>query len=273
MSYINHNGKITLTEEAHIQVQNRAFRYGYGLFETMLVAKGAIQLSEYHWERLYAGMKQLALELPLLVTLERLEEEVWRTINKNKLEKLCRVRVQVYGGDGGLYGQGDDKAGYVIECFQLDEGAMHFNENGLIVGIAGGLNKSADSLCNLKSCNALIYTIAAQQAHEHQWNDALIRNTAGNIIESSIANIFWIKDGIVYTPPLTEGCVAGVMRRYLLHDIAVEEKKLSVEELLLADEVFLTNAIKRMRWVSCIGDRFYKNEQTKAIYHNTFELG
>ncbi|MCD6012675.1 MAG: hypothetical protein K0Q79_2537 [Flavipsychrobacter sp.] len=272
MSYINLNGKITTRDDARLPVENRAFRYGYGIFETMLIVNDTIHLSEYHWERLYAGMKQLELELPPLVTLDYLEEEVWRTVNKNKLDKLCRVRLQVYGGEGGLYEPGDRKAGYVIECFSLDEGVMHFNENGLIVGVAHGLNKSMDALCNLKSCNALIYTMAANQAREHQWNDAMVCNTLGNIIESTIANIFWIKNGTVYTPPLSEGCVAGVIRRYLMHDIPVEEKKLSVEELLLADEVFLTNAIKRMRWVSSIGDVCYKNEQTKSIYHSSFDL-
>ncbi len=271
MSYINLNGKIITREDARLPLENRAFRYGYGIFETMLISKNTIHLSEYHWERLFAGMKQLQLELPPLVTVDHLEQEVWRTVNKNKLEDLCRVRLQVYGGEGGLYDWADNKAGYVIECFPLDEGTLRFNENGLIVGIAHGLNKSTDALCNLKTCNALIYTMAAKQAQQHQWNDALVCNTSGNIIESTIANIFWIKNGTVYTPPLSEGCVAGVLRRYLMSDIAVVEKKLSVEELLLADEVFLTNAIKRMRWVSNVGDVFYKNEQTKTIYHSCFD--
>ena len=272
MNYINHNGKITSKGDAHLPVDNGAFRYGYGLFETMLISHGAILLGEYHWERLFGGIQQLELELPPLVDLERLEAEVRKTAEKNKLEKLCRVRLQVYAGAGGLYGPDSNKAGFVIECFPLEEGALHFNENGLVAGIAGGLNKSMDALCNLKSCNALIYAMAARQARENRWNDALVCNTAGNIIESTIANIFWIKKGEVYTPPLAEGCVAGIMRRYIMADIPVIGKKLSVEELLLADEVFLTNAIKRIRWVSSIGDVFYKNEQTKSIYHSAFDL-
>ena len=247
-------------------VDNGAFRYGYGLFETMLVQDGAIRLGWYHWERLFAGAKKMYFEMPPLMTPENLEKEVLQTVKKNKLEKLCRVRLQLYAGGGGLFGM-DDKPGFVIECFPFDESTLQWNENGLTAGIATGLSKSMDSLCNLKSCNALIYTIAARQAKANKWNDALICNTDGNIIESTIANIFWIKDNVIYTPPLADGCVAGVMRRHIIEKITVVEKTLSPEELQDADEVFLTNAIKQARWVGNIDKTQYGSRQTREIFN------
>ena len=247
-------------------IDNGAFRYGYGLFETMLVQDGLISLWQYHMDRLFAGVKQLYFVIPALMSPEYLEKEVLQTVKKNKLEKLCRVRLQMFSGGGGLFSPENKHPGFVIECFPLDESSLPLNENGLVAGIATGLSKSMDALSNLKSCNALIYAIAARQAREHKWNDALICNTNGNIIESTIANIFWISSGIIYTPPLADGCVAGVMRRHIIEKIAVTEKSLSEGELQAADEVFLTNAIKGIRWVHEIGNTHYSNKQTHKVY-------
>jgi len=265
LNYINLNGKITNATDTSMPVDNGAFRYGYGLFETMLVQDWVIRLGDYHMDRLFAGLKQLYFVIPPLFTPEYLEKEVLQTVKKNNFEKLCRVRLQMFAGGGGLFGIENKQPGFVIECFHLKESTLQLNENGLVAGIATGIAKSIDTLSNLKSCNALIYAIAARQAKENKWNDALICNTAGNIIESTIANIFWIKNGTVYTTPLTDGCIAGVMRRYILEKTTVQEKHLSVQELMGADEVFLTNAIKKIKWVREIGNTHYTNTQTRAI--------
>jgi branched-chain amino acid aminotransferase len=266
LNFINLNGKVSPAGEAVIPVDNGAFRYGYGLFETMLVKDGVIRLKEYHWERLFAGMKQLYFEIPALMTAAWLEEEILRTVKKNKLEKLCRVRLQVFAGGGGLYSSESQTPMFVVECFELEPDTLTLNENGLRAGIASGVKKSADTLSNLKSCNALIYAIAARQAKEQKWNDALISNMQNNILESTIANIFWIKDHVIYTPPLSEGCVAGVMRRHIMTTVGtVAEKPLNIEALLNADEVFLTNAIKGIRWVSTIGESRYSNKMIHSV--------
>ncbi len=206
------------------------------------------------------------------MTPEYLEKEVLKTVSKNKLEGLCRVRLQLFAGGGGLYGRESSKPGFVIGCFPLDENTLLLNENGLVAGIATGIAKPIDTLKNLKTCNALIYAIAAQQAMASKWNDALICNTAGNVIESTIANIFWIKDKTIYTSPLADGCVAGVMRRRILETITVKEKSLTIGELLNADEVFLTNAIRRMRWVSNIADSQYGCKQVRELYRLLYTI-
>ena len=232
----------------------------------MLVQDGVISLWQYHMDRLFAGVKQLYFVIPALMSPEYLGKEVLQTIKKNKLERLCRVRLQVFAGSGGLYGTGHMHPGFLIECFPLDDSTLQLNTNGLVVGIATGIGKCRDTLSNLKTCNALIYAVAARQAQESKWNDALICNTESHIIESTIANIFWIKDGVVYTPPLSEGCVAGVMRRFILDVTKVTEKRFSFGELMYADEVFLTNAIKKIRWVGNWHETNYGNAQTRAIY-------
>lgn len=266
LSYININGKITPIADGRIPVDNGAFRYGYGLFETMLVQDGEIRMAEDHFNRLFDGAAQLYFEQPALMTGDWLEEQVLRTVSRNGLEKLCRVRLQLFAGGGGLFSNESRHPGFLIECFPLDPETLGLNENGLVAGIATGIAKCIDTLSNLKTCNALIYAIAAKQAKANKWNDALVVNTDSHIIESSIANIFWIKDNVVYTPPLSEGCVAGIMRQHVIRTIDVTEKQLTVHGLLTADEVFLTNAIKKVRWIGRIADTTYCNTMTRDIY-------
>jgi branched-chain amino acid aminotransferase len=140
-----------------------------------------------------------------------------------------------------------------------------------VVGVATNVTKCTDSLSNLKSANGLVYATAARQAKHNKWNDALVYNTQGYIIESAIANLFWVKEGKVYTPPLTDGCIAGVMRRYIIEQMPdVGERSLTLSELLQADEVMLTNAIKGVRWVSNIDDKRYGCEAIKRIFATLF---
>jgi branched-chain amino acid aminotransferase len=91
-------------------------------------------------------------------------------------------------------------------------------------------------------------------------------NSAGRICESSIANVFVITGEKTFTPPLTEGCVAGVMRRWLISNFRIEEKELAVEDLLSADELFLTNSIQPVRWVEHFRDKTFGNEKVKEIF-------
>lgn len=275
MSYVNLNGKLIASEAASVSPGNRAFRYGYGLFETMLVIDNTIALWEYHAERLFAGLTQLYFDIPKLFTPISIHDEILATVRKNKLERLCRVRLQVFAGNGGMLDAASQKPEYIIECFELDPSVIELNQTGLVTGIAKGIYKSTDSLANLKTCSALPYVIAAKQAKDSKWNDALICNTSGNLIESTIANIFWIKDGIIHTPPLAEGCIAGVMRRHLLQQsplagYTVAEEALTQEALQAADAVFLTNAIRRIKWVRSIGETEYHINMIPAIYNQLF---
>ena len=269
-NYININGKLLTGDAAVVPCDNRAFRYGYGLFETMLYADGRIILADYHWKRLFAGMSQLYFEIPKLWKKSFFEAAIERTVLKNKLEALCRVRLQVYPGSGGLYDLQDQQPRFLIECFPLEKDITRLNENGWQVGMAAGIYKSADALSNLKSCNALIYAIAAQQAKANRWNDALICNTDGRVIESTIANIFWVKEETIYTPPLSEGCVAGVMRQFLLdflptQSIQISTTLLTEEILLQADEVFLTNSIRNIKWIGRFGEKTYGHSMAATV--------
>ena len=100
-------------------------------------------------------------------------------------------------------------------------------------------------------------------------------NCYGRVCESTVANIFFIKNEMIYTPSLNEGCVAGIMRQFLLKTLPVKgfqiiEKEITIDELVDADEVFLTNSIQNIRWVKKISDKIFDSTVTRKIYSLVF---
>ena len=113
--------------------------------------------------------------------------------------------------------------------------------------------------------------LAALSAKKEKWNDAVVLNTHGRICDTTIANIFIVKDNVVYTPSLQEGCVAGIMRRAVIQNLLeangqLVEKEITITDLLAAEEVFLTNSMYHIRWVQRIGDIVYQNGMTQKIF-------
>jgi branched-chain amino acid aminotransferase len=123
------------------------------------------------------------------------------------------------------------------------------------IDVFDGQYKACNSLSNLKSGNALIYVLASQYAAANQLDDALIMNQYGRLAETTSSNVFWIKNGVISTPPLTEGPVAGIMREVVIElvikkGLLLKEKELTIDELLVADECFLTNALNGITMVN-----------------------
>ena len=271
MNSICFNGKFFSADEPVLLASNRGYRYGDGLFETMKVQQGNILLADYHFERLYTGIAMLQFEMPRLFLRQRTEDEILHLCKKNKCEQLGRVRLSVFRGNGGLYDE-EKALQYLIECWPLNESVSKLNENGLVIDIYSEAEKSCDKFSNLKSANFLPYSMAALYAKEKKVNDCLVLNSTGSIADSTIANHFVIKNGIIVTPGLDEGCVNGVMRRHLLKEMQnagydTREVTVSVNDLANADEVFLTNAINGIRWVRQFRDKLYTNIKTTEIYN------
>jgi len=269
MEFVIINGTILEKSKAGLSPDDHSYRYGDGLFETMKIENGNILLEEYHFERLFSGFETLKFKSPVLFTKQRIIEQVKELCKKNNNEASARVRLSVSRGSGGLY-DCDNDFSYLIESWPLDQKGT--NENGLIIDIFPDARKSIDVFSNLKSANYLPYVMAAIWAKENRLNDALILNQHDRICDSTIANIFWIKDKKIFTPPLNEGCVAGVMRKKILKlatrnsDYPVQEDFLSLEILLQADEVFLTNAVTGIRWVKECRDKIYKKTIGSKIF-------
>ena len=263
-TFVNHNGKFLDAETAVLKADDHGYRYGDGLFETMKLADERILFGEFHFERLFAGLSILRFKIPAQFDTEKIGKEINQICRKNNCERSARVRLSVSRGRGGL-NDCDDQFSYLIECWPLEKPGYEINANGLVIGIFKDAVKSIDAFSNLKSANYLPYVMAAIWAKENKLDDALILNQHQRICDATIANVFWVKEGQIFTPPLTEGCVAGVMRRKILElDPTINEAVLTEDNLGSADEVFLTN-VMGIRWVKQYANKIYQNQLTANV--------
>lgn len=269
--FLIHDGKMRKSGIPLISPDNRSFRYGDGFFETMKMVNGQIVLEELHFERLFGSMELLRFKRPSFFTPAHLREQVAELAAKNKHESLARIRLTVFRGEGGLYELEDHAPHYIIQTWALNPSINQMNENGLVIDVYKDARKACDGFSHIKSNNYLAYAMAALWAKEQKLNDALLLNSFDRVADATIANVFIVKDGFVKTPALSEGCVSGVMRKYLLQllrkeNIPVEETTLEIEDLMQASEIFLTNAIHSIKWVKQLGKNGFTNQLSSQLH-------
>ena len=269
--FFNLNGVIHKEGDPVISVDNRSFRYGDGLLETMKYVNGKILFKDLHFQRLFAGLFVLNIEAPAYLTPAYLEEEILILCKKNSHLKTTRVRLTIFRGKDDLHES--NIPGFIIQTWMIND-AIQLNTEGLEIDIYPIARKSCDRFSNIKSNNFLPYVMASLYANASNLHDCLVLNTHERICESTIANVFIIKDKIIFTPPLSEGCVAGVVRKWILQNVKllqyhIIEKPLNPSDLVEADEIFLTNAIRHIRWVKQLGNTRYHNQDT-LLFHRNF---
>lgn len=260
------NGRLLDADTPLFDAANRGFRYGDGLFETIKVYKGAALLWPLHMQRLQNGMDTLGIRRPADFT-GHLLQQVLELCQHNRCSDSARVRI-------ALYRQVNDDAGWVVEAQPLAADAFAWHEEGWQLGVYRAVQKPVDILANLKTANYLLYTMAARAAQQQQVNECVVMNASNHVCDGSRTNIFLVQQQRLITPALTEGCVAGVMRNYLLQycreqHLPVCERAVEAAELEMADEVFLTNAIQGLRWVRNYGKVRYGNTFSRTLYAGT----
>jgi len=269
--FLFYNGEWLNHQQPLMTAGNRGFRYGDGLFETLCVVNGGIRLASFHFERLFAGMQLLQLQLPGEYNPAYFSAQVAALCQKNQ-HTNARVRLTVFRADGTLFDPAaDNPAHCIIESQPLIGPQLTAHSSQLITGIYPHARKSPDGFSNIKSNNYLPSAMAALHARQQGWNDAFLLNTEGRVCESAIANVFIARGRHLLTPPLSEGCVAGVMRRFMLEQLPaagyiVDETPLSITDLYDADEVFLTNALHLLRSVSYCDKEQYHTHLGAEIF-------
>lgn len=269
MGFINYNGKIQLNTVS-LTTNNRAFRYGDGLFESLRYFNGHIPFLKEHIERLYRGMKILGYHSCNCLREEKALTLITTLCKYNKIQDSARIRITVYREDGGLYAPENDYFNFIIETSLLKDVDYKLNAKGLIIGISKAVQKPINQLSEIKTANALLMVLAAREAKHIGWDDALLINDKGNIAEATSSNLFIVKGQTIYTPPVEDGAMDGIMRRQIAHIIKQSDYKLCVEslneaDLEAADEIFLTNAVKGIIWVVGYGKKRYFNKAAKKL--------
>lgn len=275
--YILFNDEFFVSASAVINANNRGFKFGDGIFESMRFCNGKLQFAAQHADRLRAGMKALKMEGYALLDEYFLRQKTTELLKKNKFKGNVRFRLTIYRDGEGLYTPQSNKVGYLLQGLELTQPNYELNQKGLIISLYDEITKPINKLSNFKTNNALLYVMAGLYQKQHRLDEAMILNQNGFLCESTTSNVFVVYQKQIYTPALSEGCVAGVMRTVILqlaktHNLPLIEAQISPEILNEAEEVFVTNATSGIRWVMGFGKKRYFNEVGKMLSAKLNEL-
>jgi len=265
------NGEFFDPGKPLLMLQNRSFCYGDALFETIHAFGTEPRHFQLHFRRLMAGMETLGMRVPPYFDQEQLFGLIVKLLNKTRIFGSARIRLTVFRNDGGLYTPATDEVSFTIEATPLEQQKYTLNEKGLFIDIFTDIPKPQNMLSPYKTANALLFVMAAKYKQSKSLGDCIIINTEGKIVEATSSNIFIIKGKNIYTPRLSDGCIAGIMRLKIIElapkvGLIVNDNASLVEaNLLAADEIFLTNAVTGLRWVMGFRDRRFFCSYAKKI--------
>lgn len=270
--YIYNGEIVTAFELSSIAFSNRAFKYGDSLFETIRYSNKNILFLSEHLLRLKLSMPILKMKIPQHFSFDYFLNKISDVIYANNLQdKSARIRLTVFRTGSGNYYPESNEVDYLIETEELSNPLYLMPSNGLVVDIFKDLFKPINRLSNLKTGNALIYVLAAINRDFLRLDDCFIINEKGNICEATSSNIFAVKNNMLLTPPLTEGCVTGIMRKQIqkiaeTQKMLVIEKPFTLHTLLDADEVFVTNTIQGVQWIRQFQSKIYEKKTFAEMF-------
>jgi branched-subunit amino acid aminotransferase/4-amino-4-deoxychorismate lyase len=264
------NGEERNSADPLFTSHNRSFRYGDGLFESMRLVNGKLSFAQRHMSRLMTGVTLLQMRLPDNFVTISLEDWCKKLAERNGIKGGARVRLSVFRNDGGYYHPIVNDASWLLEMWPFDHNEYVLNDKGMSVELYQDIRKPINKLSTLKTANSQLYVLAALYAKKMNVDDAILINHNGNVIEATGSSLFAVKNGVLYTSPLSEGCVAGVMRSVIMeiakeNRIAVYEVPLPLSIMLNSDEIFLTNAVRGIQWVSSYKAKRYFNNTAKKF--------
>lgn len=247
---INLNGKIIREEESHLPIDNRGYQYGDALFETIRAVHGKIMFWEDHYFRLMASMRILRMEIPMEFSPEFLEKEIQKLIEVNGLsKKTVKIKINIHREGEGLYRPKSRTIGYVIRVSEMNSPFYILKEGEYKVELFKDHFVNSGLLSTLKTNNKIVHVLGSIYAEENEYDNCLLLNEKKFVIEALNANLFLVQGNIIKTPPLSEGCLNGIIRKKILEivkklpDYEVLEEPISPFELQKADELFLTNVM------------------------------
>lgn len=246
---INYNGTI-VSEDASVLSKNRAFLYGDAVFETVKISNKKILFLEDHYFRLMSAMRVVRMEIPMNFTMEFLEEQILSLVENNQVIDSARARITVYRNEGGYYLPQNNTVSYLIHAVALENKAYLIENKRYEVDLYKDFYITKQLLSSLKTTNKIINITGSIYANENGLDNCLLLNDSKNVVEALQGNIFMLQGNKLITPPISEGCLNGVMRRQILglakkiENIEVVEGVISPFDIQKADELFITNVIK-----------------------------
>ncbi len=267
---INYNGTI-LPASTNLLHNNRAFLYGDGVFETVKIINNRILFLEDHYFRLMSSMRILRMEIPMNFTMEYFEEQIKLVVNANDYSDAVRARITVYRNPGGYYLPETNTISFLIHSLPIENKFYYINSKEYEVDLYKDIYVSKQLLSTLKTTNKVINITASIYAKENDLQNCLLLNEDKNVVESVQGNVFMLMDNKLITPPISEGCLNGIMRKQILaivkkmDNIEVVEEAISPFDLQKANELFITNVIKGIQPITKYRKKEYKTAFSQKV--------
>lgn len=246
---INFNGEI-VPQNSNLLTQNRAFLYGDAVFETVKIVDSKILFLEDHYFRLMSSMRIIRMEIPMNFTMEYFESQILTLAKAKKMENSSRARITVFRNDGGYYLPKNNSVSFLINIEPIENKEYQILEEEYKVDLYTDFYVAKQLLSSIKSTNKLINITASIYAKENDLDNCLLLNDSKNVVEALQGNIFMLMGNKLITPPVSEGCLNGVMRKQILNlakkieNLEVVEAVISPFDLQKADELFITNVVR-----------------------------
>ena len=245
------NDSVVEAGDAKVAADDGGFLYGQGLFETMRVVSGEVFRVGDHLDRLFASCEKLGIKFSF--DREYMIEAIRRAIVANDLTE-ARVRLTV---SGGAMSAEDIRGTLLVSAVEFKPYPPEYYEKGMTVSLCDYRQNSMDPLCGHKTTNFFARLIALQEALKKKTTESLWFTTENKLAEGCVSNVFVVKDGTLLTPRLDTPVLPGIARKTVLEiaakeGIAFEEKDLFINDLLEADEVFVTNSIMTVMPVATV---------------------
>lgn len=267
---VNFNGLLVSSQEQSWS-NNRSFLYGDGIFETLKIVNQKVLFLEDHYFRLMASMRIVRMEIPMHFTMEYLEAQIIDTVNANQCSDSARVRITVYRNEGGYYLPETNQISFIIQATSMSNSLYSYEAISYEVDLYKDFYIAKQLLSTIKTTNKIIHVTGSIFAKENGFQNCLLLNDEKNVVEALQGNIFMLMDGKLITPPITDGCLNGILRKKILslaksiEYIALVEASISPFDLQKADEIFITNVIKGIQSVTKYRKKEYNTNLAKQL--------
>ena len=258
---ISINGKLVSRKQATLSVFDNSLLYAEGLFESVLAVEDRLIFGQGHLARLQDGAKAIGLRVP--VGAKQLYNWMVTAVKKHPAP-VKKVRLTISAGESAAWSGRAGKPQIIIIVTEHELPTKPFR---LLVS-----SLRVDQLSSLRQVKTLSYvlqSIALKEARAKEYDDSLLLNQKSQVAEITSANIWWVKSGVIMTPPLGAGCLPGVTRAVLIREIGrlglkLAEKETTLDAMLKADELFLTSSLKLVLPIGEVSD---------GALHRRFEIG
>ncbi|WP_242928097.1 aminotransferase class IV [Pontibacter vulgaris] len=270
--YLLYNGECIPENELRMPLNNRAFQFNDGFFETIILDKGTLRFWPDHLARMQSAAQSLQMQLPSFFASTSLEKQLLQLAEQNQLIDKGRLKLKVWRAGAGLYTPETND----IEWLATISPVQTTIQQALQIGVCRNVFTNHSPLSYFKGPNALLYVLAGIEKKEQNYDDMLLLNRQGIVSELISSNIFWLKEEVLHTPALDTGCVNGIARRNILRwctnqSIKVKEVYFNPDKLQHADAVFAANvtgirSIASINRVEIKTDQAFIDKMQQAIF-------